>query len=318
MKKVFNNLDQQVELIQSRGMKINDVNRAKDYLLSNNYYNIINGYSKPFLQSKELYIEGTNFDEIRYLYFFDEEFKRLMFNSMLLAEHHIKSIFAYRFAEQYPDHRYAYLDINSFDPDKILKVGRIISQLSNVLKFNGRHKGNAISYYIHKYNDVPIWVLMDFLDFGQLCSLLECIIPTLQNKIAHDLVSFIESNIEIANERFAPEIMLSLINNIHETRNICAHNKRLIYFECRQSSLYYPPLDNVYNIGRNDERKNVYSTFLSLQCFLSHVEFAQLNNAIRKRIRKILNKQIKTINVNSILNLYGFPDNWEEIDPIKY
>lgn len=316
--KTFKSLDEQLEILKLRGITISDDKKVKEFLLTNNYYNILNGYSKPFLRYKEKYIEGTNFDEIRYLYFFDEEIKNLMFNSILLAEHHIKSTFAYRFAERFSDQNYAYLDIHSYNPKKVLKVGRLISQLSNILQKNKNHKNNSINHYITKYHDVPIWVIVDFLNFGQLCLLLKSITPDLQNKIAFDLTSFINSNIDNVKERFAPEIMLSLIDNIHEIRNVCAHNKRLIYYQCRGDSLYFPPLDEKYNIQKDGFRRDVYTTFLSLQCFLSKVEFAELNNTIRKRINKILIKHIKTIEVYDIMKLYGFPQRWENQDPIKY
>lgn len=317
VEKVFKTLDEQLDRLESRGVIISDRQRVKNYLLTNNYYNIINGYSKPFLKQKEKYFDGTNFDEIKYLYFFDEEMKRLLFNSILLAEHHIKSIFSYRFAECFSDQRYAYLDIHSYDPQKVLKVGRLISQLSNILKKNDCHKGNAINYYIHKYHEVPIWVLVDFIDFGQLCSLLDNVNPVLKNKIALDLTSFIESNIENVSDRFAPEIMLSLVQNIREVRNICAHNKRLLYYECREDSLYFPPLDKKYNIKNTDQRRNIYTTFLSLQCFLSEIEFAELNNSIRKRMNKVLIKHISTIDMNDIIRLYGFPNDWSKMTPLR-
>ncbi|WP_306293942.1 Abi family protein [Lactobacillus delbrueckii] len=91
-KKEFKSIDQQIDLLQERGLTINDVERAKKYLLSNNYYNIINGYSKPFLESENLYIKNASFDEVSRLYFFDKELKQVLFNSILDAEHHLKSI----------------------------------------------------------------------------------------------------------------------------------------------------------------------------------------------------------------------------------
>lgn len=102
MDKEFKSLDEQLAILKSRGIRIANDYIVKDYLLTSNYYNIINGYSKPFLRQREEYLSGTQFSEIKYLYFFDEEIKRLLFHGILLAEHHIKSVFAYRFAEAYP------------------------------------------------------------------------------------------------------------------------------------------------------------------------------------------------------------------------
>lgn len=118
MLKKFQTLEQQITLLQSRGLIIDDIDKAKKYLLSNNYYNLINGYGK-FFQDKENHFKlNTNFDEIYELYFIDKEIKQTIFDSILNVEHHLKSILAYRFAEKYSDKRYAYLDINSYSSEK--------------------------------------------------------------------------------------------------------------------------------------------------------------------------------------------------------
>lgn len=310
-------MDQQLEIIKSRGINTFDDNKVKDYLLTNNYYNIINGYSKPFLRQREEYLPGTQFNEIKYLYFFDEEMKRLLFHGILLAEHHIKSVLAYRFAEAFPNKKYAYLDVDSFDHSKSISIAYIVNKLNQIIKKNKRYHNNAINHYVENYHDVPIWVLVDFIDFGELQTLLNVLEKTIQNKIAKDLTKFIKDNIPDFETVFPPEIMLSLIKNIHEVRNICAHNKRLIYFKCREDSLYFPSLDEKYDINPNDARRDIYTTFLSLQCFLSKIEYAELSNSIRKRIRHILTNQISTIDVNSITTLYGFPNDWYNLPPIQ-
>ncbi|MBB1123363.1 Abi family protein [Limosilactobacillus sp. Lr3000] len=317
VEKEFKLLEQQLEIIKSRGINISDDNKVKDYLLTNNYYNIINGYSKPFLRGREDYLPGTKFNEIKYLYFFDEEIKRLLFHGILLAEHHIKSVLAYRFAEAYPNKKYAYLDVDSFDHSKSIFIAYIVNKLNQIIKKNKRYHNNAISHYAEHYHDVPIWVLVDFIDFGELQTLLKVLEKPIQNKIARDLTKFIRDNIPDFETVFPPETMLSLIANIHEVRNICAHNKRLIYFKCREDSLYFSALDEKYNISPADERRGVYTTFLSLQCFLSKTEYAELNNSIRKRIRHILTKQINTIDINSIITLYGFPNDWYNLPSIS-
>ncbi len=66
--KPFKTLNQQISLLKERGMVIHDEETAKNYLLSNNYYNIINGYGKYFPMSGETYTNGTTFEEISRLY----------------------------------------------------------------------------------------------------------------------------------------------------------------------------------------------------------------------------------------------------------
>ena len=142
--KPFKNLDEQLDILTDRGLIITNRERTRKYLLSNNYYNIINGYSKFFQQNgTDDYIDGVTFDEVASLYTFDKDIKRAVLQSILEAEHHIKSIVAHRFAEAYENKKYAYLDTQSYDNNKILEVGDIISKFSKIIK---NKKNKKITY----------------------------------------------------------------------------------------------------------------------------------------------------------------------------
>ncbi|MGI1818562.1 Abi family protein [Lactobacillus johnsonii] len=307
--KEFKAIDEQIEILKDRGLIFKDTNMACRYLLTNNYYNIINGYGKYFQVSADTFIKGTRFDEVRNLYFFDKQLKQTFFNSILNVEHHLKSIFAYRFAEKFKNKRYAYLDINSYDPNKILSVGRLISDLSRTINFYKDKVNSPIHHYVKKYNDVPIWIMVEFLDFGKLCAMIKNSKRSIQNKICRDLMEFIQENIGNVNEHFSPEIMISFIENIHELRNVCAHNNRLLDFRCKADSKYFRPLHKKSNIEDNSSRRYAYSVFVSMQCFLSQTEFKILSNTIRKRMN-LLKNHLNSIEIEEILNLLRFPSEW--------
>lgn len=50
-----------------------DEGKSKKFLLCNNYYNVINYYSKFFMIDTDKYIPGTTFEEISNVYYFDCE-----------------------------------------------------------------------------------------------------------------------------------------------------------------------------------------------------------------------------------------------------
>ncbi|MEG0684856.1 MAG: Abi family protein, partial [Coprobacillus sp.] len=99
--KPFKTIEEQFELLKSRGIIFTDEEKAKRYLLNNNYYNIINCYAKFFMNDKDIFMENTTFDEITQLHFFDKELKSVLFKYIIEAEKHLKSIIAYRFSETY-------------------------------------------------------------------------------------------------------------------------------------------------------------------------------------------------------------------------
>ena len=209
-------------------------------------------WPSSFTQDRENhFIPGASFDEIRELYWFDKEIKQILLDGILNAEHHLKSIAAYRFAEISQNEKYGYLNIGNYDREKLNYDWKLISKLSQILSSNCKYNNNTIYHNIHTHNDVPIWVLVDFFDFGTLR-------------------------------------------------------------ECRSDVTYLQQFHSLNNItNENGTRKSVYSTFISLQCFLSKTEYCILSNTIRKRIRN-LNHKVKSIDINIILDALGFPDNWQE------
>lgn len=306
--KPFRTLSEQIELLKSRDLVIIDEEQAKKLLLSNNYYNIINGYSKFFPRVQEHYTNGTSFDEVIRLYTFDVELKQAFFKAVLAAEAHLKAIFAYHFAEAYHHIRYSYLDIACYDPNRVLDAVQTIHKLSGIINRQNNFSDSSIYHYVHAYGNVPIWVLVNYIDFGDLRYMIINSRKSIQNKVARDIMDFTKQNIPNIS-LFPPENMIDLLVNINELRNVCAHNNRMIGFKCHRDSRYWSELHDQYNLAQRSERRDVYSVYVSLQCFLSETEFSYLHNTIRKRMRT-LNNGLQSIDMNHILHLLGFPYDW--------
>lgn len=311
--KEFKTLDEQIELLKKRGLIIRDEERAKKYLLSQNYYNIINGYAKFFTAEGDKYISGTTFEEITSLYVFERELKQALFLTMLEAEAHLRSIFSYRFAEKYKDDPYAYLNLSNYKNDNIdgmLSVIQTISKISRTIDcYKRRQEEGSIIHYLKKYKYVPIWVLINYLSFGELRTLLEKSPEDIQNNVARDCMDFVSQNIQGELEVFHPGTLCSFVANINEIRNICAHNNRIIGFKCHHDDKYWKPLHSKYHIVTTDLRRSAYSVFISLQCFVSQTEYGILHNTILKRT-KTLSRNLRAISVNEILLKLGFPEDW--------
>ena len=71
--KPFSSLEEQIDILTNRKLKIDDSQDAKNYLLNNNYYNVVNLYSKILLENSNSnsYIDGSTFAEIKYLHILD-------------------------------------------------------------------------------------------------------------------------------------------------------------------------------------------------------------------------------------------------------
>lgn len=65
--KIFRDTRIQIGILKSRGVIIKNKKWAKQTIRTINYYNLVNGYKEPFLQTGttyEKYISGTTLEEI--------------------------------------------------------------------------------------------------------------------------------------------------------------------------------------------------------------------------------------------------------------
>lgn len=196
--KVFASHDEQITILQNRGLLVPDKAAARRVLSRENYYALIDGYKEPFLErderlnpyGQEQYQAGTEFGHIYALYRFDRELRMLMLNELLKFEKNIKSKVAYRFSEKFKEMD-SFLEPANYSADKERhhERDRIISTLYNLIKSHkkrDRVKYPAIREFFDKHRNVPLWVLVNFLSLGQITNFYSVIDDELRERIVQD------------------------------------------------------------------------------------------------------------------------------------
>lgn len=290
--KPFLTIDDQLNLLTSRNLTIIDREAAGKYLLTNNYYNVINGYSKFLFNAENSYYDGATFDEIRAIHWYDKEIKGVLLKSIIEAEKHFKSVVAYRFSECYQD-SYSYLDINNFstnnEPQKIAQVSHLISIMAKIIKDQSNSRNNnAIKHYLLQHGTLPFWVLVNELTFGQIFNFYKYLDAGLKDRIARDLSSFLQQNIEnrtgLPNQQIiSGATLLKFLKNILEIRNVTAHNNRLFSYLCRDNL----PQQSWFDNNPTTSKQTVFYVIQSLQCLLSKTQYAILWNTILRRSKAL-------------------------------
>lgn len=310
MSKPFKNLEEQIQILENRNITITDEEKAKQYLLRNNYYNVINVYSKFFIDSGDIYLNGTTFDEITKVHFFDKELKSILFKYIIEAEKHLKSIISYHFSEVYKNQDYAYLIATNYNSNDLLNVTKLISSISAIINKQKKDKNpNPIKHYINQHGSVPFWIVSNYMSFGQIVMFYKYQQDSIKNKIAKDFSVFMNENLGTTNIKLQPNELISFLDNIVELRNIVAHNNRVLGFKCKNNTQFIPQLHGKYGLSPNAQRQDIFNIFIVMQCLLTKNQFAQLHNTFLKRM-KSLNKDLTTISSNKILASLGFPNNW--------
>lgn len=303
--KIFRTLDEQVDIFKRRGLVVEDEERARQVLFRENYF-FISGYRHLFTQKgkKDVFIEGTSFEELYATFVFDRRIRNTFFKNILIVENNIKSIMSYQLSKKYGYKEKEYLDAKNFSQDSLQtrQVHDVLSKVRRQIRINGS-KHTATYHYINNYGFIPLWILVKVLSFGIMSEFFDILKFEDKEEIAKPY------NLDTETMR----IYLSLLSNF---RNVCAHEDILYDHRVQRSipdCIYHEKLniekfEDDYIYGKND----LYSLVIILKRMLSKEEFLEMIEEIHGEVA-ILDSKVDTVPLETILNRIGFPDNWYAI-----
>ena len=187
MEKIFKTIDEQIDILKSRNIIIDDYDKAYNLLSKNNYYYLINGYKELFIDStseKEKYIDGTKLEELYALYEFDKDIKINFLKYLLLIENEIDTYLAYEFSKSYRHKNY--LVFNNFcnSRSKQSLIEKFIKDIDLEIEYQYKNSNEMIVHYLDNYKYVPLWVLVRILSFGKISKFYSLMKPKEQNAIS--------------------------------------------------------------------------------------------------------------------------------------
>lgn len=309
--KPFKSLEEQVEILKNRNLKFKNENSAKEYLLSYNYYNIINVYSKFFIDNKtSKYYNDVYFEDIKYVHIFDKEVKSIIFQGIIEAERCFKSILAYCYCKEFKGDLYSYLDIKTYNKEQeIIKVSKQCAYLANIInKHKNIKEQNSIKHYYNNHGVVPFWVLVNYLTLGEVTNFYKLLPKKVKNNISKELTLFIKDNLKKNNVlEINTRIIEKGLENLTALRNVVAHNNMLLRYIFKNDLPYYKELHSIYNIKKQDNRQDVYNCILYLQFFIRKADYEKIVFKL-KECEERFNKNIKNNNyVENVFKSLGFP-----------
>lgn len=308
--KPWRNVKEQIQLLQSKGVLIANENEAADLLLRFGYYRL-SGYSYPLREldpstKKRIdhFQKGTTFEYIIQLYEFDKKLRLLILDALERIEISLRVSVSYYLGEHDP---VFYKDSNNFDPSFLESDhGDWLEKQSKQLDHS---REDCITHNLKKYGkQLPIWIVCQSWDFGQLARLLTGLNSSNKTKIGNHY-GF------VGGRAFA-----SWIRSFNLLRNICAHHSRLWN---RKFTLIpewpkktdSPTSFNWEPILKEEERRLLFFQICGLVYFL---RFIEPNSLWTERMKSFIRTFPDSKGVGIGLSEMGFPKNWEElIDLIK-
>lgn len=237
MDKPFKTIAEQMSLLESRGVAT-DAETAS-ILEREGYYSVVNGYKLPFRDDTastqvrdDRYRQGTKFSDIYRLFRFDRDLRLAMFRYFAEAEAVFKTTCAYQFSRLHEDKLEAYLDPGSYRGGAY--SSRVVDLIDDFKKALHRHphergayKREYIRHYATSHDEVPLWVLTNFLMLGQIFKFYEYLPEGAQNSVAHAIARLHDESYGTQGTKISPRRLRLAYDHIKDFRNICAHDERL-------------------------------------------------------------------------------------------
>lgn len=212
--KLFRTYDEQVALLQSRGMDVGDPEEAREQLRRVNHYRL-SGYWYPFRQivdgrRVDDFYSGTTFADVMALYHFDANLKTAAFGAMAPIELTIRALLGHalgRIGER------AHLEPSLLGARA--QKADYDSWRSRYEKEVAESHEDFVTHHRLKYDgEMPVWAAVEVLDWGGLTKLYGFSPRAVQDEVA------------AAVSLRAPQLE-SWLKSLNIVRNVCAHHGRL-------------------------------------------------------------------------------------------
>lgn len=217
--KTAKTVDEQIDILRSRGIIINDPEKAKEILNDIGYYRLgfyFFPFEKKYPQTTNRtheVIPGTQFEDAVALYYFDFDLRNILNRYLTRVEVAFRTYLTYYMSLQYKTDPLWFVSptvvIQSFINDFDRKVYQ-----SEAFRKNQQIKRHHNKYPADKY--APAWKTVEFMTFGSIVRLYKSI----DNK---DDKKAIARNFGVGKSA----VFTSYIDAIYTLRNKCAHGSAL-------------------------------------------------------------------------------------------
>lgn len=304
--KTFKTLDEQIEMLQQKGLVIDDIEYTKEVLLRENYFFLM-GYRHLFLKKdgSRHFIHNTNFRELYGMFNFDRQLRNILFKNILIVENNLKSILSYIMSKNHGFKEQNYLNSENFvqDYSKSRQINDLIRKMKRQINVNGKQHA-ATSHYINNYGYIPLWIVVKVLSFGIVSELYQVLQREDQEEIANVY------GVSVSN-------LANYLPILANYRNLCAHED-LCYNNKTHKKIERTKYHDILNISQDEDGEYIYGVndlfaiVIIMKQILKEEDFVLMMNEISYEL-DILDGKLNSIDISEVLDAMGFPLNYKEI-----
>lgn len=277
-------IENQIELLRSRGLGIDDDLKSQKFLRDNSYYRL-DYYFKIIKAGSEKFPDGCSLRSIEALYEFDKFLRNRIFELLEPIELKLKSRISNHLGMNHGSDCFYHPELFIDIPENTEKFTSIQASFEREKK-NGKNDP-VIKHHESKYlGQYPIWVVVGYLTFSDMSKFYTVLSKQDKKGLVEQLYSIDAYYLE--SWLFALSIL----------RNICAHFAPLF----RREFAICPKLGNLF--GWNSfQNKELFAMFLIIKRISSSEDWERFIQGLENLVEN--NKVVPLVN-------YGFPSNWRE------
>ena len=274
-------IEEQIKLLKSREVVIEDENFAKKFLRIYNYY-FVTGYLHPYKTSDDKY-KNISFNGIVTQIKFDMRLREICMYALDIIEKGLKTIIAYEFSHNYENGNVAYA-YSLYFPNNEDKHTRLMGHYN--VSLNNNKELPYVKHNMKTYEILPTWVAIELFTLGNIEKFFSMLDTNTKKKI-EDIICFPKNKIQ------------NWIENLRIFRNMVAHNQRLYNF----SILSMPKKAKEYN----KQTGKIFDYVIVMKYLFLDAE--DWNTYVLPRFEYIFDDFKDNIDLKCI----GFPNDWKNI-----
>lgn len=273
-------IDDQLLLLQQRGMQFNDTCMAKEFLSNHNYYRL-NIYFHKLMRMKNVFSDGLRFEDVMGVYNFDQWLRNKLLFLLESVETRAKTELSYYLGMKYGSD--CFYQEHPFNNHVIYT--RIYENFQREKQFKYKENDPVVVHHEHFYGGYyPIWVIVEFLSFSSTSQLFYCLNEIDKKAIARERYKIDEA------------VLASWFHSLSVLRNICAHYGYIF----RRNIPIKPRQLKEFPQSTNDQG-NLFLFCLVLREISEKSHWQQFFQSFKEHSENL--KPFSEVD-------YGFPDHW--------
>ena len=288
--KDFKTVDEQLQILRSRGLQIDDEHSAKTFLLHNNYYRV-SGYSLT-LRKNDIFSKTASFQNIVDIYQFDYEFRHILLKYIETIEVKIKSVYAYEFTKIHGATGY----LNPIFFTNTNRHKEILDKAEKQKDLRLAHEAFLKHFINDLHQDIPLWAYVDLLTIADISFLYSISEQAIKERVASEFNLTMKQGADILGHHMKSMTII---------RNLCAHGSRIYnrLFEQKPSlNKKEKALLLTDNTGKIDN-SHFYGFLLVMRRLLSQKDFKTMQEDIIALTEKYPFVRME---------YYGFRRDWQQ------